>query len=127
MSIRAPRIGFDRTGRLSVERWGKVGNRIIRAGDQFVLGVETENSLLVLIPNGHGRPMLGRRIKGQIFAEPSLVPASPLRWRVMGAVIAIERDLERSVMDGGRWFASVRMERESNGPELNEIESDRME
>jgi len=44
------------------------------------------------------------------MAEPGRFPASTRRWRVQGAVVAIERDLERSVLDKGRWFLCSRIE-----------------
>ena len=64
----------------------------------------------MLCPNGWGNPMLGRRSSGQLLAEPSGAPASPLRWAVAGSVEAIERDLERGGIGPGRWYVAVRVE-----------------
>ena len=117
MFARAPKISKLRGGRVFVERWGKIGDFIMRAGDSFVLGSEKPDSLLLLIPVGRGRPMLGRRIEGRLMAEPSLVPASPLRWKVLGTILAVERDLERTTMEPGRWFTSVRLNQVETGAE----------
>ena len=92
-----------------VVRWGRVAGFTFRAGDRVVLGPASEGELLLLRPRGYGWPMLGRQQRGALFAEPGGVPAAARRWRIGGAVIAVERRLGRGVTDGGRWFVDLRV------------------
>jgi hypothetical protein len=116
MSLQVPRIKLLDSSRAVVHRWGQVRHQIMRSGDRLILGQEREGALLLLVPKGHGFPMLGIRRGQQLIAEPGGVPASSRRWHVMGAVVAIERDHERSVMDSGKWFVSTRLEGCSDDP-----------
>lgn len=92
-----------------VVRWGRVAGFTFRAGDRVVLGPVSDGDLLLLRPRGYGWPMLGRQARGSLIAEPGGVPAAPRRWRVAGAVVAVERSLGRGVTDGGRWFVALRV------------------
>lgn len=86
-----------------VTRHGHVGGMTLRAGDRLVLGGEAPGALLVLVARGYGAPMIGRRAGGRLFVEPSGVPASTDRWRVAGAIVAVERNLERGGLAPGSW------------------------
>jgi hypothetical protein len=120
MYVQVPRIKILDHGRAVVHRWGRVGETSLRSGDRLVIGPETAGGLLLLVPRGHGRPMLGRRSGSQLIAEPGGVPASARRWRVMGSVIALEREQERSVLDTGRWFLCTRIEATNPDSNLSE-------
>jgi len=93
-----------------VMRWGRCGELLLRAADRLGLGPPLAGDLLVLAPRGFGRPMLGRRTRAGLVAEPGGVPASSARWAVVGGVRFIERDLERSVAAAGPWSVVVRIE-----------------
>ena len=67
--------------------WG--GETAIAAGDQLlVAGAASVGEMCVLVPWGHGRPMLGRITSTGFVAEPGSVPCSPRRWRVAGRLLA---------------------------------------
>ncbi len=51
----------------------------------------TDPGLCVLGPRTYGHPMLGRRGRKGLLAEPSGLPASALRWQVTGIIIAVKR------------------------------------
>jgi hypothetical protein len=108
--FQTPRLERTAEGAIFVTRWGRVGGHLLRAGDRLVLGAAHQDELLVLIPRGYGRPMLGRRGNAGLLAEPSGVPASGLRWEVGGAVVAIERDLERGGVGVGNTHVVCRVE-----------------
>jgi len=105
-----PRLEQTADGRVRVARWGRIGGVLLRAADRVVLGPEMGTGLLVLVPRGYGRPMLGRRGPGGLIAEPAGVPASSLRWRVAGRILAIERDLERGGAGSGGSYVACRVE-----------------
>lgn len=109
MSIQIPKLILRTPSLASVERWGQIGRLVFRAGDRLVLGEEKPGALLLFAPLGHGRPMLGRRTGGRLVAEPGGIPASSRRWRVIGSVVAIEREFERSILGGGRWYTCSRI------------------
>jgi len=108
--FQTPRLERTAEGSVVVTRWGRVGGHLLRAGDRLVLGAAHSEQLLVLLPRGYGRPMLGRRGAAGLVAEPSGVPASGLRWEVAGAVMAIERDLERGGVGVGTSEVVCRIE-----------------
>ncbi len=93
--IRVPRIELSADGIARVTRWGMLDALVLRAGDRLVAGSSSSEGLLLLVPRGRGRPMLGTRQRGRILALPGHVPVSDARWRVDGSVVAIERQLER--------------------------------
>lgn len=109
LQLNVPALRVDRRGDVHVTRWGEVGGFTFRAGDRVVVGDERPGGLLLLRPRGYGWPMLGRRAAGRLLAEPGGVPAAERRWRVAGGVVAVERDLERAVTDGGVWHVAVRL------------------
>jgi hypothetical protein len=86
-----------------VTHHGQVAGMTLRPGDWIVVGPEAPGALLVLVARGYGAPMIGRRAGGRLFVEPSGVPASPDRWRVAGALVAVERDHERGGLAQGTW------------------------
>ena len=105
-----PRLERTVEGGVVVTRWGRVGGHLLRAGDRLVLGTTRTDELLVLMPRGYGRPMLGRRAQGGLIAEPTGVPASGLRWEVGGSVVAVERDHERGGVGAGDSYVVCRVE-----------------
>lgn len=109
LQLNVPALRLDRRGDVLVTRWGEVGGFTFRAGDRVLVGDERPGGLLLLRPRGYGWPMLGRRAGGRLLAEPGGVPAAERRWRVAGGVVAVERDLERAVTDGGVWHVAVRI------------------
>jgi len=67
--------------------WG--GETAIAEGDVLlVAGAAAVGEMCVLVPWGHGRPMLGRMTSTGFVAEPGAVPCSPRRWRVAGRLLA---------------------------------------
>lgn len=67
--------------------WG--GETAIAEGDVLlVAGAAAVGEMCVLVPWGHGRPMLGRMTSTGFVAEPGGVPCSPRRWRVAGRLLA---------------------------------------
>jgi len=108
--FRIPKLAETADGNIVVTHWGQASSLLLRVGDRLVVNENRPEGLLVLCPNGWGNPMLGRRSSGQLLAEPSGAPASPLRWAVAGSVEAIERDLERGGIGPGRWYVAVRVE-----------------
>jgi hypothetical protein len=90
-----------------VTRSGTAGEMTLRAGDHIVLGPESPGCLLVLVARGYGQPMIGRRMGGRLYAEPSGAPVSTDRWQVAGAIVAIERDLERGGLFEGSWCVAA--------------------
>ncbi len=121
MSTQVPSIKLVDSEHALVHRWGMAGRALLRNGDRLILGPETDDALLLLVPVGHGRPMLGRRRGTQLCAEPGGFPASSRRWQVAGSVVAVERDLERSILDSGRWFLCSRLE--STGSDVDPSEA----
>ena len=109
-TFRIPKLAETADGNVVVTHWGQASSLLLRVGDHLVINEHHSEGLLVLCPTGWGNPMLGRRSSGQLLAEPSGAPASPLRWAVAGSVEAIERDLERGGIGPGRWYAAVRIE-----------------
>ena len=101
----------------TVTQWGVAMGLIFRPGDRVLLGPVSDGGLLLLRPHGYGGPMLGQRIGEQLFAEPGGVPASPIRWRPAGGVIAVERPLDAAapdllgVLGIGRWVMSEQSRR----------------
>jgi len=108
-SLNIPRIRQNRDGAIVITSWGEIEGQILRAGDHLLLGAAEVGRLLLLVPRGHGRPMLGRRNGTQLFAEPSGVRASETRWQVAGGVSSVERRLERGGAFGGRWHVTPRV------------------
>jgi hypothetical protein len=98
-----PRLETRPDDAIVVTRHGQVGGMTLRPGDRIVVGHEAPGALLLLVARGYGAPMIGRRAGGRLFVEPSGVPASPDRWRVAGAIVAVERDLERGGVGPGAW------------------------
>ena len=105
--LRVPRLRVLQSDRAVVTDWGEVGDVVLRPGDELVLDPTHQGDLLLLLPRGWGSPMLGRRSRGRLIAEPGGVPASPARWAIAGGVSVIERDLERAVHQGCGWHVSV--------------------
>jgi len=93
-ALQVPRFDLARPDTLVVTRWGKVGRACLRPGDRLVLGAD-EGEWVVLVSRGWGRPMVGRRKEGRLWAEPGGVPVSAARWAVAGGVSAVERELGR--------------------------------
>ena len=108
--MRSPKLAETADGKLVVTHWGHVASILFRVGDRVILSSQEKGGLLVMTPRGWGNPMFGRRSQGQLVAEPSGNPANGCRWSVAGAVVAIERDLERGGIGPGRWFCAVRVE-----------------
>jgi len=108
--IRIPKLAETADGKLVVTHWGHVASILFRVGDRLILSSLEKGGLIVMTPRGWGNPMFGRRSQGHLIAEPSGNPANPCRWSVAGAVVAIERDLERGGIGPGRWFCAVRVE-----------------
>ncbi len=105
-----PRLDKTADSTIVVTRWGRIDGVLLRVGDRLVLGPPVGDSLMVLLPRGYGRPMLGRRGPNGLVAEPSGVPVSSQRWRVAGAVTAVERDLERGGVGAGECHVACRVE-----------------
>ena len=105
-----PRLERTASGGIVVGKWGRISGHLLRVGDRLVLGPRASDELLVLIPKGYGRPMLGRFGQQGLVAEPSGVPASGLRWQIAGSVKAVERDLERGGVGAGATYVACRVE-----------------
>ena len=61
----------------------------IATGDVLLTaGTASVGEMVVLVPWGHGRPMLGRVTTTGFVAEPGSVPCSPRRWRIAGRLVA---------------------------------------
>lgn len=96
--------------RARVTGWGLAGGLLLIPGDTLLLADVWEDELLLLRPRGFGSVMLGRRSNNQLIAEPGSVPASPVRWSVIGGVAAVERPLPTngtlSALSTGQWVLS---------------------
>jgi len=108
--VQVPRFECQVDGEIRVTQWGRAGDVLFRAGDRLVVDGVSRSELLVLVPRGRGRPMLGRFGKHGLLAEPGGVRASERRWRVLGQLSAVERCLERNGSDGEGGFVSVRVQ-----------------
>ncbi|MEC7947507.1 MAG: hypothetical protein VX265_08035 [Myxococcota bacterium] len=109
-ALNVPQLRIDAPSTAIVTQWGEVDGRLLRAGDRLVLG-GTRDGLVLLVPRGFGRPMLGRHTPRGLVAEPGGVPASASRWGVLSGVRGIERALERGAgMPEGRWSVAVIVE-----------------
>jgi hypothetical protein len=106
-TLQVPAIQLDGNELATITRWGTVGGFTFRSGDRLILGPVQEGTLCLLRPSGYGWPMLGRSSRGALLAEPGRVPASPRRWSPVGGVHAVERALERAVVDLGNWWVCV--------------------
>ncbi len=103
-TLQVPAIQLDGNEFATITRWGMVGGFTFRSGDRLILGAVQEGALCLLRPSGYGWPMLGRSNRGGLVAEPGRVPASPRRWSPVGGISAVERSLERAVVDPGMWW-----------------------
>ncbi len=102
---RAPRIDVAPGAVPVVTRWGTVDDLVLRPGDRLLPGTAA-TGLLLIGPRGRGRPMLAVRERGRLLALPGRVPASEARWRVLGSVRAVERQLERGAPAlGPQWVS----------------------
>ncbi|RME20920.1 MAG: hypothetical protein D6798_19280 [Deltaproteobacteria bacterium] len=101
MERRAPRIDFDPGALGVVTRWGVVDGVVLRPGDRLLPGRPGDRVRLIA-PRGRGRPMLAVRHHGRLLALPGRVPASPARWREVGTVAGVERELEHGAPRLGR-------------------------
>ena len=109
-SLNVPQLRVDAAATAIVTHWGEIDGLVLRTGDRLVLGGGKEG-LLLLVPRGFGRPMLGRRTARGLVAEPGGVPASPTRWSVLAGVCGVERALERGArMPRGRWSVVILVE-----------------
>lgn len=109
-SHHVPQLRVDAAATAIVTHWGEVDGLVLRAGDRLVLGGRQEG-LVLLVPRGFGRPMLGRRTARGLVAEPGGVPASASRWSVLAGIRGVERALERGAgMPSGRWAVALQVE-----------------
>ena len=98
--------------------WG--GETAIADGDVLLTaGAAAVGEMCVLVPWGHGRPMLGRITPTGFVAEPGSVPCSPRRWRVAGRLVAHLRPRVRGkgkVLDfpGGDRLVSTHSEQQAD-------------
>ncbi len=108
-----------------VTRWGRIGPVELRPADRLVVRPEGDappGTLLLLVPRGRGNPMVGRRQRGELVAEPGSVPTAAERWRAAGRLAAVERDLERAVVPPGRWWLATGAEvRAGEAAELDAV------
>lgn len=105
-----PQLRVEAASSAIITHWGEVAGCVLRAGDRLVLG-GSRDGLVLLMPRGFGRPMLGRHTTKGLVAEPGGVPASPSRWGVLAGVLGVERALERGAgMPAGRWSVVVLVE-----------------
>jgi hypothetical protein len=109
-SLNVPQLRVDAASTAIVTHWGEVDGLLLRAGDRLVLG-GNRAGLVLLVPRGFGRPMLGRNTPRGLVAEPGGVPASASRWSVLAGVRGVERALERGAgMPAGRWSVAIQVE-----------------
>jgi len=107
-SHKPPQLQPNTDGIVEVSSWGVAGGMVLCPGDRLVLGEAIGHVLLVLKPRGRGAMMLGRMgRRGQLLAEPGGVPASLVRWQVVGGVIAVERPIESGLLDLKAWHLST--------------------
>lgn len=92
---------------LQVRRWGRIAGCTLRYGDRLHVDPGVVEGLVALVPRGFGRPMLGRVTRSGLRAEPGDVPASALRWQVLGRIARVERALERGGPEAGAWQVAV--------------------
>ena len=117
-TLPVPRLDHRPDGGVTVVRWGALGELLLRPGDLLIRGPATPSGLLLLLPRGRGRPMVGVREHGRLLALPGRVPASDARWIVGGAVHALERGLERGGPGFGTWQVAFRFEATRADPHL---------
>jgi len=103
-----PRIELGPDLAAHVVRWGQVERCLLRPGDRLVPAPPTA-ALVLLVPRGRGRPMVGLRRGARLLALPGRVPASPDRWQVASGIQAVERGLERGAPGSGAWHVRVRV------------------
>ena len=88
-------------GRASFQVLGEAWLSSLALADGDLLcvgGAAGPGDLCVLVPRTWGHPMLGRRTRNGLVAEPSGLPASRQRWEVAGKVLGILR--------GEAWYRS---------------------
>lgn len=109
-ALHVPQLRVDAATTAVITHWGEVDGHVLRSGDRLVLG-GPRDGLVLLVPRGFGRPMLGRHTPRGLVAEPGGVPASASRWDVLAGVRGVERALERGAgMPSGRWSVVVLVE-----------------
>jgi hypothetical protein len=121
-TLAVPALQLQRDGSVMVVKWGEIGGQVLRPGDRLRLSEGGEGDYLLLSPQGLGRPMIGRLSPQGLVAEPGAVPASPQRWRPVGHIRCVERDLERATGATGPRVVVVRLHPSGNmgrrgGPE----------
>lgn len=114
-SLAVPALQVQRDGCVLVVQWGEVGGQVLRPGDRLRVTEGGTGGYLLLLPRGMGRPMIGRITRQGLVAEPGEVPASPQRWRPVGHIRCVERDLERATGATGPREVVVRLHPSGNG------------
>jgi hypothetical protein len=79
-----------------VVRSGSIGEVELAVGDRVVCEPTAQDGVVVLVPRGRGRPVLGRQIGGRLSGAWG-EPCHPGRWEIMGA------PRWRLVLAHGRW------------------------
>jgi len=100
-------MNFESDGTVRVMRGGDVGVLDLRIGDRLFLRRPRADDLLLLVPRGLGRPMLGRRRGGELRVAPSGAQASPVRWAVAGGIRCVERPLKGMAAGARERYVSV--------------------
>ena len=104
-SLRAPHLELvvgDDVSYVHVEGWGHIENIRLLPMDRLIIHKNNEidrepeyqsGELLLLRPKGFGRLILGRVYGEHILMEPFGKVVSLERWSIVGAILAVERNL----------------------------------
>lgn len=105
ISLRAPRLALcteDGSSYVQVQSWGNIEGIRLLSMDRLIihklneLGSEVEyhsGELVLLRPKGYGGLILGRVYGEHILMEPFGKVISMERWSIVGAILAVERNI----------------------------------
>lgn len=77
---------LDRPGMTAWEviRSGRIGDTELGVGDRLLCEPTGDDGVVVLVPRGRGRPVLGRQLRGRLTGAWG-EPCHPDRWESLGA------------------------------------------
>lgn len=77
---------LDRPGLTAWEviRSGRLGDTELCIGDRLLCEPTADDGVVVLVPRGRGRPVLGRQVRGRLSGAWG-EPCHPDRWESLGA------------------------------------------
>ena len=81
---------------------------VLRPNDILHLGQPCSKGLVLLVSVCQSQIKLGRIFDGALISAIDSIPLSPLRWRVLHSIVAIERQFGTGVLSGGHWNIAIK-------------------